>query len=220
MELEIGPGPEPGSYVVHVLRSVGGGEPTETFRLELDELVGRRPELEASVLLSSVSARRIMADTEAALQDVGRRLFEAAFTGDVYAANSTSVAVASERGRGVQIALRLAAPGLAALPWEALKEGDTSYISARGEGVYDDSGATVGPAGLATDQFVDQGVFAYIYPFALMRRLESQTDAFSVCEEETYLCPQPGEMYLGPNDNRLDGNSVAVTATVSLVPAE
>ena len=25
MELEIGPGPEPGSYVVRVLRSVGGG---------------------------------------------------------------------------------------------------------------------------------------------------------------------------------------------------
>ena len=128
MELEIGPGPEPGSYVVRVLRSVGGGEPTETFTLDLDDLVGRRPALEASVLLSSVSARRVMSDTEAAIQDVGRRLFESAFTGSVGAAYRTSMAVASERGTGVQIALRLTAPGLAALPWEALFDAETRHV--------------------------------------------------------------------------------------------
>ena len=83
MELEIGPGPEPGSYVARVLRSVGGGEPAETFHLDLDELVDRRPLLEASVLSSAVSARRVMSDTEAVLQDVGRRLFDAAFAGSV-----------------------------------------------------------------------------------------------------------------------------------------
>ena len=38
MELEIGPGPEPGSYVVHVLRSVGGGEPTQTITLDLGDV--------------------------------------------------------------------------------------------------------------------------------------------------------------------------------------
>ena len=43
MELEIGPGPDPGSYVARVLRSVGGGEPTETITLDLDDLVDRRP---------------------------------------------------------------------------------------------------------------------------------------------------------------------------------
>ena len=133
MELEIGPGPESGSYVVRVLRSVGGGEPTEAIALDVDELVDRRPELEASVLLSSVSARRIMTDTEAALQAVGRRLFEAVFTGDVYAAYRTSVAVASERGTGVQIALRLTAPGLAALPWEALFDPSTETYLCRKE---------------------------------------------------------------------------------------
>ena len=99
MELEIGPGPEPGSYLVRVLRSVGGGEPTETITLDLDELVDRRPALEASVLLSSVSARRVVSDTEAAIQDVGRRLFESAFTGSVASAYRTSMAVASERAR-------------------------------------------------------------------------------------------------------------------------
>ncbi len=125
MELEIGPGPEPGSYIARVLRSVGGGEPAETISLDVDELVARRPHVEASILSSSVSTRRIMSDTEAAVQDVGVRLFEAIFSGDIRTAYRTSAAVAAERGRGVQIALRLDAPGLAALPWEALFDSET-----------------------------------------------------------------------------------------------
>ena len=51
------------------------------------------------MLSSSVSARRIMSDTEAAMQDVGRRLFESTFTGNIRTAYRTSMAVASERGR-------------------------------------------------------------------------------------------------------------------------
>ncbi|HET6671852.1 MAG TPA: CHAT domain-containing protein [Agromyces sp.] len=133
MELEIGPGPEPGSYTVHVVRSVGGGEPSATITLDLDELVDRRPLLEASVLSSSVSARRVMSDTEAAIQRVGVRLFEATFSGDIGTAYRTSMAVASERGRGVQLALRLTAPGLAALPWEALYDPDTQTYVCRKE---------------------------------------------------------------------------------------
>ena len=65
LELEIGPGPDPGTYAVHVLRSVGGGEPVETITLDLEELVDRRGDFEASVLASAVAARRIMTDTEA-----------------------------------------------------------------------------------------------------------------------------------------------------------
>jgi CHAT domain len=133
MELEIGPGPEPGSYVVRVVRSVGGGEPSETITLDLDDLIDRRPFLEASVLSSSVSARRVMSDTEAAIQDVGRRLFESAFTGSVAGAYRTSMAVASERGKSVQIALRLTAPGLAALPWESLYDAQTQTYLCRKE---------------------------------------------------------------------------------------
>ena len=133
MELEIGPGPEPGSYVTRVLRSVGGGEPSEHFRLDLDELVDRRPLLEASVLASAVSARRVMSDSESVLQDVGRRLFESAFAGSVGTAYRTSIAVASERGLSVQVALRLTAPGLAALPWEALYDADTERYLCRKE---------------------------------------------------------------------------------------
>ena len=131
MELEIGPGPETGSYITRVLKSVGGGEPSEQFSLDLDELLDRRPLLEASVLSSSVAARRLMSDNEAAIQDVGRRLFDAAFTGSVAAAYRTSMAVASERGMSVQIALRLTAPGLAALPWEALYDSEAQLYLCR-----------------------------------------------------------------------------------------
>ena len=125
IELEIGPGTEPGTYVVRVLRSVGGGEPVETITLDVDELVSQRPHVEASILSSSVSSRRIMSDTEAEVQAVGIRLFDATFTGDIRTAYRTSAAVAAERGTGVQIALRLDAPGLAALPWEALFDSET-----------------------------------------------------------------------------------------------
>ena len=131
MELEIGPGPDPGSFVVRVLQSVGGGEPSETFHLDLDDLLSRRPQLEANVLLSSVAARRVMSDSEASIQDVGRRLFESAFTGSVASAYRTSMAVATERGESVQIALRLTAPGLAALPWEALYDPETQRYLCR-----------------------------------------------------------------------------------------
>jgi len=131
MELEIGPGPDPGSFVVRVLQSVGGGEPSETFHLDLDDLLSRRPQLEANVLLSSVAARRVMSDSEASIQDVGRRLFESAFTGGVASAYRTSMAVATERGESVQIALRLTAPGLAALPWEALYDPETQRYLCR-----------------------------------------------------------------------------------------
>ncbi|MFE6253777.1 CHAT domain-containing protein [Agromyces sp. NPDC057865] len=151
MEMEIGPGPEPGTYVSRVLRSIGGGEPSETFRLDVDELLRRRPDLEASVLLSSVSARRIMSDTEANLQALGRELFEAAFAGDVYAAYRTSEAVASERGSGVQVALRLSAPGLSALPWEALYDPATEIYLCRKEPLVRRVPAPHAPAPLAID---------------------------------------------------------------------
>ena len=131
MELEIGPGRETGSFLVRVLQSAGGGEPSETFQLDLDELIDRRPMLEASVLSSSVAARRVMSATEAVIQEVGRQLFESAFTGSVATAYRTSMAVAAARGQSLQIALRLTAPGLAALPWEALYDPDTQRYLCR-----------------------------------------------------------------------------------------
>ena len=120
LELEIGPGPDQDTFLVRVLRSAGGGEPTAVIRLDVDDLAERRPLLEASVLASAVPARRVLPTTEAALREVGERLFEATFDGDVGAAYRTSLAIATERGTGLQLALRLTAPELATLPWESL----------------------------------------------------------------------------------------------------
>ncbi|WP_173922669.1 CHAT domain-containing protein [Agromyces sp. Marseille-P2726] len=149
--LEVGPGPEPGSYVVHVLRSVGGGEPSQTVTLDFDDLIERRPLLEATVLSSSVSARRVISDTEAVLRDVGRRLFDSAFSGDIRTAYRTSMAVASERGTGVQIALRLTAPGLAALPWEALFDEEAGIYLCRKEPLVRQVPAPHSPATLSIE---------------------------------------------------------------------
>ena len=151
LELEIGPGPDPGTYAVHVLRSVGGGEPVETITLDLEELVDRRGDFEASVLASAVAARRIMTDTEAAIQKVGRTLFESAFVGEVRNAYRTSVAVASDRGKDVQISLRLTAPGLAALPWEALFDPAEGAYLCRKDPLVRHVPSTYSPPALAID---------------------------------------------------------------------
>ncbi|MET0781691.1 MAG: CHAT domain-containing protein [Microbacterium sp.] len=151
IELEIGRDLEPDTYTVRVLRSVGGGEPRTTFRLDVDELLDRRAALEDSVLSSSVAARRIVSPTEAAIQGVGRLLFDSVFTGEVSSAYRTSLAVASDRGKGVQVVLRLTAPGLAALPWEALFDAETGTYLCRKEPLVRQVPAPYSPPALAVD---------------------------------------------------------------------
>jgi len=151
LELEIGPGPDPGSFLVRVLRSAGGGEPTGTIRLDVDDLAARRPLLEASVLASAVPARRLLPATEAALRDVGERLFESTFSGDVGATYRTSRAIAAERGIGLQIALRLTAPELAALPWESLFDPHADVYLCRKEPLVRHVSAPYSPPALAVE---------------------------------------------------------------------
>ncbi|GAA1057698.1 hypothetical protein GCM10017608_01000 [Agromyces luteolus] len=133
MELEIGSGPDAGSYLVRVVRSTGGGDPVETIRLDVDDLAGLLPLLEASVLSSAVAARRVVPANEAALRDVGERLFAAAFRGEVAAEYRTSAAIAAERGSDLRLALRLTAPELAALPWETLYDPSSGTYLCRRE---------------------------------------------------------------------------------------
>ena len=82
------------------------------------------------MLASSVPTRRVLPETEAAVRDVGTSLFEATFRGAVAVAYRASLAIASEHGaNGVQLVLRLTAPGLAALPWETMYDSETmTYI--------------------------------------------------------------------------------------------
>lgn len=120
IELEIGAGREPGTWDVRVLRSAGGGAASASFRLDTGAIITRLPQLDSTVLASAVPSRRLLTAGETEIQHVGTELFSAVFTGEVEDAYRTSRAVARERGESLQVRLRLVAPVLAALPWEAL----------------------------------------------------------------------------------------------------
>lgn len=133
IELELGEGSPDGMYAVRVLRSVTGGEPAGACRLDLDALLAERRHIEATVLASSVSARRFADAAEQPLRELGRTLFEAVFTGAVAGAYRASLGVVRERGESLQIVLRLTAPGLAALPWESMYDPEAGAYVARKE---------------------------------------------------------------------------------------
>jgi hypothetical protein len=132
IELEIGAGSGPGNYVVRVVRAAAGGEPACALELDVEEVLGRRGLLEATVLASAV-ARRSVSAAEQPVREVGRQLFEALFTGPVYGMYRASLGVAQERGRRLRVVLRLTAPELAALPWEMLFDSETGTYLCRQE---------------------------------------------------------------------------------------
>jgi CHAT domain len=130
IELEIGRGHTSGTFVVHVLRSPSGSEPSATVILDVDQMIAGLPQLESSIIASSVNVRRLMTTGESAVQTIGARLFDAVFTGKVGEAYRASAAVAAQQGLLPQVTLRLTAPSLAALPWEALFDSEAGrYIS-------------------------------------------------------------------------------------------
>jgi tetratricopeptide (TPR) repeat protein len=132
IELEIGTGAKSGSYVVRVVSAAAGGEPTGTLDLDVEEALGRRGLLEATVLASAV-ARRSVSAAEQPVRDIGRQLFEALFTGPIYGMYRASLGVAQQRGTRLRVVLRLAAPELAALPWEMLFDPETETYLCRHE---------------------------------------------------------------------------------------
>jgi hypothetical protein len=101
------------------VHATGGGEPHGALRLDLAEMVNRLGQLEDTVLASAARARR-RAPEEEPLRHVGEQLFRALFAGAVGGAYRASLAVARERGTRLRVVLRLTAPELAVLPWEAL----------------------------------------------------------------------------------------------------
>ncbi len=132
IELEIGAGAAAGSYSVRVIHAAAGGEPAATLELDVDEILGRRELLEATLLASAV-ARRSMPAAEQPVRDVGQHLFQALFTGPVYGMYRASLGVAQQRGKRLRVVLRLTAPELAALPWEALFDPETQAYLCRQE---------------------------------------------------------------------------------------
>ncbi|WP_309304078.1 CHAT domain-containing protein [Arthrobacter sp. CJ23] len=129
IELEIDSGSEHGEYTVRVVEAPAGGHASGTFTLDVAGILERRAELEATVLASSVAARRTTPVMELPVRGVGQELFQALFTREVYGTYRASLGAAQHAGQQLRVVLRLAAPELAALPWEMLFDPETeSYL--------------------------------------------------------------------------------------------
>jgi hypothetical protein len=133
IEVEIDTGSTPGEYLVRVVHAPSGGEPEGTVRLPVDDLLERRQRVEETVLASSARARGgVVEELERPLRQVGHDLFEALFGGPLSGAYRSSQAVALDRGGRLRVVLRLRAPELAVLPWEALwDEANSAYVCRR-----------------------------------------------------------------------------------------
>jgi tetratricopeptide (TPR) repeat protein len=118
LELEITPGTAPGHYIITVDSPAGAA--SGQLRLDLDELLSRRRELASAVLASAVPTRSILSAQELPVREVGRQLFEAVFADRVYGRYTASVQEAARQGQPLRVVLRLRAPELAGLPWEAM----------------------------------------------------------------------------------------------------
>ncbi|OBH33536.1 hypothetical protein A5692_14080 [Mycobacterium sp. E342] len=120
IELEIGAGSRPSEFVTRVVHAVSGGEPSASMHLDVDGLLRNRDALENTVLLSAVPRRLVRSGGAEQLRQVGQQLFEALFKGEVRDAYRASKGAAAQQGKPLRVVLRLTAPRLAALPWEAL----------------------------------------------------------------------------------------------------
>lgn len=129
--MAISPG-QAGSFRVEVVRSPAG-EARAEVALDVEALLARREQLEQAILASAVASRAILPQTERPLREVGQMLFTALLgSGDVAGRYRASAALASERGEGLRVVLRIDTPELASLPWEAMYDAvDGAYVCRR-----------------------------------------------------------------------------------------
>jgi tetratricopeptide (TPR) repeat protein len=133
IEVEIDTGTAPNEYVVRVVHAPSGGEPEGTVELAVDELLERRQRVEETVLASSARARGgALEELERPLRQVGQDLFDALFGGSIAGVYRSSQAVALDRGKRLRVVLRLRAPELSVLPWEAMwDQTNEAYVCRR-----------------------------------------------------------------------------------------
>ena len=120
IELEVAAGAAAGQFTVRVVRSPAGGHSTETMHLDAEHYLDARDDLETVILASAATSRRIFSPGEQRLRDVGQQLFEALFSGPICEAYRTSASRADAGNERLQVVLRLDAPELAGIPWEAM----------------------------------------------------------------------------------------------------
>jgi hypothetical protein len=131
IEVAIGYSHAPGMFQVEVVRSAAGEASADTS-LDVGGLLLERAQFQQTLLVSGVSARLILAPAERVLRDAGQALFTALLgTGDVAGRYRASAALADERGEELQIVLRIDAPELAGLPWEAVHQSTCPHSRAR-----------------------------------------------------------------------------------------
>lgn len=118
LELEIRSGAAPGHYVITA--DSPAGTASGQLQLDAEKLLSRRRELASAVLASAVPTRGRLSAQEVPVREVGQQLFEAVFAERVYGRYTASVQEAARRGEPLRVVLRLRAPELAALPWEAM----------------------------------------------------------------------------------------------------
>jgi WD40 repeat protein len=128
-EVAIGPGREPGTFRVDVVRSAGGEAAAETV-LDAGGLLAGRVAFEQTVLASAVAARQVVSPAERVVREAGQALFGALLgSGAVAGRYEASAALAAGRGEELRIVLRIDAPELAGLPWEAMYDaGAGGYV--------------------------------------------------------------------------------------------
>ena len=119
-ELEIGVG-SGREYPVVVIRSAGG-EAQEIMCFPFDDLAleSQLKDLQIALLRSGGKRRQILSPIEQTVQNFGRALFNALFTGEVRSRYEVSQLAAFQQGKGLRLKLRINSPEMAALPWEFL----------------------------------------------------------------------------------------------------
>ena len=132
IELEVGAGTGPGEFTARVVNAVSGGEPSATTHLDVEGLLRDRDALETAVLMSGTAGGG-PTNAEDQLRRIGRQLFDALFVGAVLGTYRASLGVAMQRGEPLSVVLRLTAPKLAALPWEALYDPEVGAYICRKE---------------------------------------------------------------------------------------
>jgi hypothetical protein len=140
----------PDKFRVDVLASPAG-EASAVSAIRVEDLHEQHAQLQEVVVASSACSLDFWREGEQRLRQVGQLLFKAVLgTGEVAGRYRASAAIAAERGQGLRVALRIADPALAGLPWEAM---------------YDD---TVGAYVCRRDQVVRQvGVASVAAPLAV-----------------------------------------------------
>jgi hypothetical protein len=120
IELAIGPGRVPGMFRVEVVASAAG-EASAEVELDVDWLQARRGPLQQAVLASAVPSRRLPAEAEQAVREIGQVLFGGLLgAGEVAGRYRACTAVAAMSGERLGVVLRIDTPALAGLPWEAM----------------------------------------------------------------------------------------------------